>query len=215
MAFVNLKDLKANIGGQLRLTLNSSGVYQEKEWSGGKFNVFQYEVIQDGKPMTLDATDALKRKLDVLNTGDDFLLSMEQFTKEGQLIPYWKVEKVSKESANPQFENVKKSVNEFEVQLQKDKALKQQVNTTNSTFTNGARFGMIFNNAVKLYIANGMIWTKEQFVSEFNRVEGWVESCENKPNTPVDNNLARLQEQRIDASSPSNPVVVDEDELPF
>ena len=215
MAFVNLKDLKANIGGQLRLTLNSSGVYQEKEWSGGKFNVFQYEVIQDGKPMTLDATDALKRKLDVLNTGDDFLLSMEQFTKEGQLIPYWKVEKVSKESANPQFENVKKSVNEFEQQLQKDKALKQQVNTTNSTYTNGARFGMIFNNVVKLYIANGMMWTKEQFVSEFNRVEGWVESCENKPNTPVDNNLARLQEQRIDASSPSNPVVVDEDELPF
>ena len=215
MAFVNLKDLKANIGGQLRLTLNSSGVYQEKEWSGGKFNVFQYEVIQDGKPMTLDATDALKRKLDVLNTGDDFLLSMEQFTKEGQLIPYWKVEKVSKESANPQFENIKKSVNEFEVQLQKDKALKQQVNTTNSTYTNGARFGMIFNNVVKLYIANGMMWTKEQFVSEFNRVEGWVEFCENKPNTPVDNNLAKLQEQRIDASSPSNPVVVDEDELPF
>ena len=74
---------------------------------------------------------------------------------------------------------------------------------------------MIFNNVVKLYIANGMMWTKEQFVSEFNRVEGWVESCENKPNTPVDNNLARLQEQRIDASSPSNPVVEDEDDLPF
>ena len=218
MAFVNLKDLKANIGGQLRLTLNSSGVYQEKEWSGGKFNVFQYEVIQDGKPMTLDATDAIKRKLDenLISTGDDFLLSCEQYTnKEGQLLPYWKVEKISKESANPQFENVKKSVNEFEQQLQKDKALKQQVNTTNSTFTNGARFGMIFNNVVKLYIANGMMWTKEQFVSEFNRVEGWVESCENKPNTPVDNNLARLQEQRVDASSPSNPVVVDEDDLPF
>ena len=218
MAFVNLKDLKANIGGQLRLTLNSSGVYQEKQWTGGKFNVFQYEVIQDGKPMTLDATDAIKRKLDenLISTGDDFLLSCEQYTnKEGQLLPYWKIEKVSKESANPQFENVKKSVNEFEQQLQKDKALKQQVNTTNSTFTNGARFGMIFNNVVKLYIANGMMWTKEQFVSEFNRVEGWVESCENKPNTPVDNNLARLQEQRIDASSPSNPVVVDEDELPF
>ena len=218
MAFVNLKDLKANIGGQLRLTLNSSGVYQEKQWTGGKFNVFQYEVIQDGKPMTLDATDAIKRKLDenLISTGDDFLLSCEQYTnKEGQLLPYWKVEKISKESANPQFENVKKSVNEFEQQLQKDKALKQQVNTTNSTFTNGARFGMIFNNVVKLYIANGMMWTKEQFVAEFNRVEGWVESCENKPNTPVDNNLARLQEQRIDASSPSNPVVVDEDDLPF
>ena len=216
MAFVNLKDLKANIGGQLRLTLNSSGVYEEKEWQGKKFNTFKYEVLEDGKALTLDATDSLKRKLDLISTGDDFLLSWEQFTtNEGQLRNFWKVEKVSKESANPQFENVKKSVNEFEQQLQKDKALKQQVNTTNSTFTNGARFGMIFNNVVKLYIANGMMWTKEQFVSEFNRVEGWVESCENKPNTPVDNNLARLQEQRIDASSPSNPVVVDEDDLPF
>ena len=218
MAFVNLKDLKANIGGQLRLTLNSSGVYQEKQWTGGKFNVFQYEVIQDGKPMTLDATDAIKRKLDenLISTGDDFLLSCEQYTnKEGQLLPYWKVEKISKESANPQFENIKKSVNEFDQKLKADKAVKEAVQTTNATYTNGARFGMIFNNVVKLYIANGMMWTKEQFVSEFNRVEGWVESCENKPNTPVDNNLARLQEQRIDASSPSNPVVVDEDELPF
>ena len=218
MAFVNLKDLKANIGGQLRLTLNSSGVYQEKEWSGGKFNVFQYEVIQDGKPMTLDATDAIKRKLDenLISTGDDFLLSCEQYTnKEGQLLPYWIVEKISKESANPQFENIKKSVNEFDQKLKADKAVKEAVQTTNATYTNGARFGMIFNNVVKLYIANGMMWTKEQFVSEFNRVEGWVESCENKPNTLVDNNLAKLQEQRIDASSPSNTVVVDEDDLPF
>ena len=218
MAFVNLKDLKANIGGQLRLTLNSSGVYQEKQWTGGKFNVFQYEVIQDGKPMTLDATDAIKRKLDenLISTGDDFLLSCEQYTnKEGQILPYWKVEKISKESANPQFENIKKSVNEFDQKLKADKAVKEAVQTTNATYTNGARFGMIFNNVVKLYIANGMMWTKEQFVSEFNRVEGWVESCENKPNTPVDNNLARLQEQRVDASSPSNPVVVDEDDLPF
>ena len=210
MAFVNLKDLKANIGGQLRLTLNSSGVYQEKEWSGGKFNVFQYEVIQDGKPMTLDATDALKRKLDVLNTGDDFLLSMEQFTKEGQLIPYWKVEKVSKESANPQFENVKKSVNEFEQQLQKDKALKQQVNTTNTTYTNGARFGMIFNNVVKLFIKNGQSWTTEEFVNNFRRVEGWVEACEqpastptsSKPNEPLSNGL-------------QEPVQIADDDLPF
>jgi len=203
MAFVNLKDLKANIGGQLRLTLNSSGVYQEKEWSGGKFNVFQYEVIQDGKPMTLDATDALKRKLDLISTGDDFLLSMEQFTnKEGQLIPYWKVEKVSKESANPVFENVKKSVNEFEVQLQKDKALKQQVNTTNSTFTNGARFGMIFNNCIKLYIENGMKWTTDEFVNNFKRVEGWVEACENPSTIPA-------------ASKPNKPVQIAEDDLPF
>ena len=80
MAFVNLKDLKANIGGQLRLTLNSSGVYEEKEWQGKKLNTFKYEVLEDGKALTLDATDSLKRKLDLISTGDDFLLSWEQFT---------------------------------------------------------------------------------------------------------------------------------------
>jgi hypothetical protein len=216
MAFVNLKDLKANIGGQLRLTLNSGGVYEEKEWQGKKFNTFKYEVIEDGKVLTLDATDSLKRKLDVLNTGDDFLLSWEQFTtNEGQLRNYWKVEKVSKESANPVFDNVKKSVNEFEQQLQKDKQLKQQVNTTNSTFTNGARFGMIFNNCVRLYIENGMKWTKEEFAAEFSRVEGWVELCENKPNTPVSHNELKQYQRKIEEEYPEKPVQIDDDELPF
>ena len=216
MAFVNLKDLKANIGGQLRLTLNSSGVYEEKEWQGKKFNTFKYEVIQDGAVSTLDATDSLKRKLDTISTGDDFLLSWEQFTtNEGQIRNYWKVEKVSKESANPQFENVKKSVNEFEQQLQKDKQLKQQVNTTNSTFTNGARFGMIFNNCVRLYIENGMKWTKEEFAAEFSRVEGWVELCENKPNTPVSHNELKQYQRKIEEEYPEKPVQIDDDELPF
>ena len=216
MAFVNLKDLKANIGGQLRLTLNSGGVYEEKEWQGKKFNTFKYEVIEDGKVLTLDATDSLKRKLDVLNTGDDFLLSWEQFTtNEGQLRNYWKVEKVSKESANPVFDNVKKSVNEFDQKLKADKAVKEAVQTTNATYTNGARFGMIFNNVVKLFIENGQSWTTDEFVNNFKRVEGWVEACEGKPGTPVDNNLAKLQEQRIDAKSPSQPVQIDDDELPF
>ena len=203
MAFVNLKDLKANIGGQLRLTLNSSGVYEEKEWQGKKFNTFKYEVIQDNQVMSLDATDSLHRKLMAIPQGSDFLLSWEQFTtNEGQLRNYWKCEAVEKESANPVFENVKKSVNEFEQQLQKDKALKQQVNTTNSTFTNGARFGMIFNNCVRLYIENGMKWTTDEFVNNFKRVEGWVEACENPSTIPA-------------TSKPSEPVVVDEDELPF
>jgi|TARA_B100000073_G_C23728987_1_gene570186 hypothetical protein len=203
MAFVNLKDLKANIGGQLRLTLNSSGVYEEKEWQGKKFNTFKYEVIQDGQTMTLDATDSLKRKLDVLNTGDDFLLSWEQFTTdEGQLRNYWKVEKVSKESANPQFENIKKSVNEFDQKLKADKAVKEAVQTTNATYTNGARFGMIFNNVVKLFIENGQSWTTDEFVNNFKRVEGWVEACENPSTIPA-------------ASKPSEPVHIDEDELPF
>lgn len=216
MAFVNLKDLKANVGGQLRLTLNSGGVYEEKEWQGKKFNTFKYEVIEDGKALTLDATDSLKRKLDLISTGDDFLLSWEQFTtNEGQIRNYWKVEKVSKESANPQFDNVKKSVNEFDQKLKADKAVKEAVQTTNATYTNGARFGMIFNNVVKLYIANDMTWTTDEFVNNFKRVESWVEACEGKPGTPVENNLAKLQEQRIDAKSPSQPVQIDEDELPF
>ena len=203
MAFVNLKDLKANVGGQLRLTLNSSGVYEEKEWQGKKFNTFKYEVIQDGTVSTLDATDSLKRKLDLIKTGDDFLLSWEQFTTdEGQLRNYWKVEKVSKDSANPQFENIKKSVNEFDEKLKADKAVKEAVQTTNATYTNGARFGMIFNNVVKLYIANDMTWTTDEFVNNFKRVEGWVEACENPSTIPA-------------ASKPNEPVQIDDDELPF
>ena len=208
MAFVNLKDLKANVGGQLRLTLNSAGVYEEKEWQGKKFNTFKYEVIEDGKVLTLDATDSLKRKLDVLNTGDDFLLSWEQFTtNEGQIRNYWKVEKVSKDSANPVFDNVKKSVNEFDEKLKADKAVKEAVQTTNTTYTNGARFGMIFNNVVKLFIENGQSWTTDEFVNNFKRVEGWVEACENPSTIPA-------------ASKPNEPVSqeavqIDEDELPF
>ena len=203
MAFVNLKDLKANIGGQLRLTLNSSGVYEEKEWQGKKFNTFKYEVIQDGQTLSLDATDSLKRKLDTISTGDDFLLSWEQFTTDsGELRNYWKVEKVSKDSANPVFENIKKSVNEFDEKLKADKAVKEAVQTTNATYTNGARFGMIFNNVVKLYIANDMTWTTDEFVNNFERVEGWVEACENPSTIPA-------------ASKPNEPVQIDDDELPF
>ena len=208
MAFVNLKDLKANVGGQLRLTLNSAGVYEEKEWQGKKFNTFKYEVIQDNTISSLDATDSLHRKLMGIPQGSDFLLSWEQFTTQnGEQRNYWKCEPVSKESANPVFENVKKSINEFDQKLQADKAVKQAVETTNTTYTNGARFGMIFNNVVKLYIANDMIWTTDEFVSNFKRVEGWVEACENpkaipqasKPNEPVS----------------QEPVQINDDDLPF
>ena len=203
MAFVNLKDLKANIGGQLRLTLNSSGVYEEKEWQGKKFNTFKYEVIQDNQVMSLDATDSLHRKLMAIPQGSDFLLSWEQFTtNEGQLRNYWKCEAVEKESANPVFENVKKSVNEFDEKLKADKAVKEAVQTTNATYTNGARFGMVFNNCIKLYIENGMKWTTDEFVNNFKRVEGWVEACENPSTIPA-------------ASKPNEPVQIDDDELPF
>jgi len=216
MAFVNLKDLKANVGGQLRLTLNSAGVYEEKEWQGKKFNTFKYEVIQDGTISTLDATDALKRKLDAIPQGSDFLLSWEQFTTdEGQLRNYWKAEPVSKESANPVFDNVKKSVNEFDQKLQADKEVKQAVETTNQGYSNPARMGMIFNNTIKLYIANDMSWTTDEFVSNFKRVESWVEACEDKPGTPVSSNLEKLQEKRIEANTPSETVEVKEDDQPF
>jgi len=216
MAFVNLKDLKANVGGQLRLTLNSGGVYEEKEWQGKKFNTFKYEVIQDGTISSLDATDALKRKLDAIPQGSDFLLSWEQFTTdEGQLRNYWKAEPVSKESANPVFDNVKKSVNEFDQKLQADKAVKQAIETTNQGYSNPARMGMIFNNTIKLYIANDMSWTTDEFVNNFKRVESWVEACEDKPGTPVSSNLEKLQEKRIEANTPSETVEVKEDDLPF
>ena len=216
MAFVNLKDLKANVGGQLRLTLNSAGVYEEKEWQGKKFNTFKYEVIQDGTISSLDATDALKRKLDAIPQGSDFLLSWEQFTTdEGQLRNYWKAEPVSKDSANPVFDNVKKSVNEFDQKLQADKEVKQAVETTNQGYSNPARMGMIFNNTIKLYIANDMSWTTDEFVSNFKRVESWVEACEDKPGTPVASNLEKLQEKRIEANTPSETVEVKEDDLPF
>jgi len=208
MAFVNLKDLKANVGGQLRLTLNSGGVYEEKEWQGKKFNTFKYEVIQDGTVSTLDATDALKRKLDAIPQGSDFLLSWEQFTTdEGSIRNYWKCEPVSKESANPVFENVKKSINEFDQKLQADKAVKQAVETTNQAYSNPARMGMIFNNTIKLYIANDMIWTTDEFVNNFKRVEAWVEACENPKAIPQ-------------ASKPNEPVAeesvqINDDDLPF
>ena len=61
---------------------------------------------------------------------------------------------------------------------------------------------MIFNNCVRLYIENGMKWTTDEFVNNFNRVEGWVEACENPSTIPA-------------ASKPNEPVQIDDDELPF
>ena len=211
MAFVNLKDLKANIGGQLRLTLNSSGVYEEKEWQGKKFNTFKYEVVQDGQTMTLDATDSLKRKLDLINTGDDFLLSWEEFTKDGRLMNYWKLEKVSKESANPQFENVKKSVNEFEQQLQKDKAVKDKVQTTNSTYTNGAKIGMIFNQTCEQFRYFECAWTQEEFVDNFNRLSAYLDACENQKEKPFE---LPSGEKKVEPKV-EQPATYNADDLPF
>jgi hypothetical protein len=233
MAFINLKDLKANKGGQIKLTLQSNPVYQEREWANGKFNIFQYEVLKDGELFNLDATDSLKRKIDEknLNIGHSFLLSFEEFTnKEGQLIEYWKVDKVLEQLKDaPVYETLKpeyqSGTNEFEERLKKDKAekskaLNQQIATTNKTYTNGARFGMIFNNTVQLFIENGQSWTTPEFVKNFKRVETWVEACEQKPGTPQDPDYLE-QKQRVDEYKQSvidnttEPVTVSEDELPF
>lgn len=101
--FINLKDLKANIGSPIKLTLNSSAVYEQKEWKDGSFNVFNYKVLLENVEHELSATDALKRKLDELKVGDDFLLSWEEFTKDGQMRNYWKVVKED----NSGYDNIK------------------------------------------------------------------------------------------------------------
>ncbi len=232
MAFINLKDLKANIGGQIKLTLQSNPVYQEKQWQGGSFNTFTYEVLKDGELFNLDATDSLKRKIDAanLNIGHSFLLSFEEFTnKEGRLVQYWKVDKVLEQLKDaPVYETLKpeyqSGTNEFEERLKKDKAekskaLNQQIATTNKTYTNGARFGMIFNNTVQLFIENGQSWTTPEFVKNFKRVEAWVEACEQKPGTPEDHSYAKEQDQKtqkiVKETYSSQPVTIEEDELPF
>ena len=208
MSYIKLKDLMDNIGGQIKLTLKSKGSYRVVEFDGRKSNRFDYEVLKDNEPMVLSATDALHKKVNDLSVNDDFMLSFERFTNnENQVIKYWKVEKVEGDSP--------KSVNQFDEMLKRDKAVNKAVDQTKTTYTNGARFGMIFNNCVKLYIANEMVWTKEQFAEEFRRVENWVELCENKPNTPKPNNEAKMYEKRVVEMYPDEPTEIPEDELPF
>ena len=180
--FINLKDLKANIGSPIKLTLNSEPVFVEKEWQGRSFNVFNYRVLLNNTEHELSATDALKRKLDELKVGDDFLLSWEEFTKDGQLRNYWKVEKDDTTGYQNLKQPVSNGVNEFEQKLQESKA-EQAVVKTNKEYVSPARNGMIFNNTIKLYIANDMAWTQDEFVSNYKRVESFLDSCENAQET--------------------------------
>ena len=180
--FINLKDLKANIGSPIKLTLNSDPVFVEKEWQGRSFNVFNYRVLLNNTEHELSATDALKRKLDELKVGDDFLLSWEEFTKEGRLMNYWKVEKDDTTGYQNLKQPVSNGVNEFEQKLQESKA-QQAVVKTNKEYVSPARNGMIFNNTIKLYIANDMAWTQDEFVSNYKRVESFLDSCENAQET--------------------------------
>tara|TARA_X000001382_G_scaffold124858_1_gene109785 strand:- start:506 stop:1183 length:678 start_codon:yes stop_codon:yes gene_type:complete len=225
MAYINLKDLKQNIGGQLKLKLNSSGVFQEKEWQGKKFNTFKYEVVQDNQVLELDATDSLKRKLDILEVGDTFLLSWEEFTTdEGQLRNYWKVDKIHQpkqeqqdypvyETLKPEYSN---GTNEFDERIkrekeEKDRLLKNQVQNTTKTYTNGARFGMLFNQTMNLFIETGMSWTSNEFLENFKRVEGYVELCEGKAEEKVE----VKKEEKKTPQNLAEAVKITEDDLPF
>ena len=185
--FINLKDLKANIGSPIKLTLNSEPVFVEKEWQGRSFNVFNYRVLFNGVENELSATDSLKRKIDAeLKVGDDFLLSWEEFTKDNQLRNYWKIVKDDttgyQNLKQPVSNGVANGVNEFEQKLQESKA-EQAVVKTNKEYVSPARNGMIFNNTIKLYIANDMAWTQDEFVSNYKRVESFLDSCENAQET--------------------------------
>ena len=212
--FINLKDLKANIGSPIKLTLNSEPVFVEKEWQGRSFNVFNYRVLLNNTEHELSATDALKRKLDELNIGDDFLLSWEEFTKDGQLRNYWKVEKDDttgyQNLKQPVSNGVANGVNEFDQKLQESKA-EQAVVKTNKEYVSPARNGMIFNNTIKLYIANDMAWTQDEFVSNYKRVESFLDSCENAQETkPVELPVEKPVQQKV---APSATYTADD--LPF
>ena len=213
--FINLKDLKANIGSPIKLTLNSEPVFVEKEWQGRSFNVFNYRVLFNGVENELSATDSLKRKIDSeLKVGDDFLLSWEEFTKDGQMRNYWKVVKEDNSGyqnlKQPVSNGVANGVNEFEQKLQENKA-EQAVVKTNKEYVSPARNGMIFNNTIKLYIANDMAWTQDEFVSNYKRVESFLDSCENAQETkPVELPVEKPVQPKV---APSATYTADD--LPF
>ena len=212
--FINLKDLKANIGSPIKLTLNSEPVFVEKEWQGRTFNVFNYRVLLNNTEHELSATDALKRRLDELNIGDDFLLSWEEFTKDGQMRNYWKVVKEDNSGyqnlKQPVSNGVANGVNEFEQKLQENKA-EQAVVKTNKEYVSPARNGMIFNNTIKLYIANDMAWTQDEFVSNYKRVESFLDSCENAQETkPFELPVEKPVQPKAEPSQ-----TYSQDDLPF
>lgn len=212
--FINLKDLKANIGSPIKLTLNSDPVFVEKEWQGRSFNVFNYRVLLNNTEHELSATDALKRKLDELKVGDDFLLSWEEFTKDGQMRNYWKVVKEDNSGyqnlKQPVSNGVANGVNEFEQKLQESKA-EQAVVKTNKEYVSPARNGMIFNNTIKLYIANDMAWTQDEFVSNYKRVESFLDSCENAQETkPFELPVEKPVQPKAEPSQ-----TYSQDDLPF
>lgn len=206
MAFLDLKALKQNLGAKLKLTLQSTGVYQQKTYNGQSFNVFDYEVLQDNKLYTLGTSDALHRKLQPFKVGDSFHLSWEEFTKDGELRNYWKVE------IQPQDDSVKQTsngVNEFEQKLKNDQASKAVTQKSN-TFESGAKTGMLFNQTMEQFRYFKCTWTQQEFVDNFNRLSSYLYACENQSEKP---NLTKPKQ----VSSPpvNQPIEIKEDDLPF
>ncbi len=220
--FIDLKELKQKIGAQLKLKLKSSGVYVKKEYStpqGMKtFNIFEFQVEQAGDIYTLGASDSLKRKLDDLDLNDEFMLSWEEFTtKDGQLRNYWKVEAVP--MTKNEFDNY---VAQKTTDKQVDPVIAHKVVEKSVLATNGARFGMIFNNTFKLYTdpnVGNLSWTVEQFANEFIRVHRMVEACENIEITNNDNENPPAIEKKVEevqeVQKPVETQTYNADDLPF
>jgi len=225
--FINLKELKNNPGSKLKLVKKSMGEWVEKSYSTAQgqktFNICNFEVEQDGKIYELGASAALKRKLDELDQEDAFLLSYEEFTsKQGELRHYWKIDPIERtENAFTNYVADKTADNQVQPEV------KEKVLEKSTLATNGARFGMIFNNTFQLYKdpnVGNCSWTSEQFANEFLRVMRMVEACENieitKPGQPEKHDYLKEQEQRIEnkqnvIDNTTEPFQIEEDDLPF
>lgn len=191
MAYVDLKTLKNSPGSKLLMVLNSTHQRVEKEYNGRTFNVYDYNVIVDNQSTTLSASDALKRKLDDYGIGDSIYLSYEEFTNnEGQLRHYWKVE-------SSLTSNSSDNKNEFQKLL--DEKKKSLDNEASRPFVNnGARFGMIFNNAFKVYMQNDCQMSMQDFVDCFTRIESFVDACENRTEKPQEQPIKPVEDFSTD-----------------
>ena len=217
--YINLKQLKENPGQEIKIILNSGAEHEKKEYNGKSWNVFNYKVLMDNQEYSLEATDAIHRKIQLYKTGDCLNLSYEQFTNnEGQLRSYWKLEKFEK----PEYESVKSTGNgTFEQYAEKAKqaakdykqesTVADKIKEENTMRMNGARFGMIFNNVVRIFIANEMNMTTSDIVQCFKRVESWVDACEDPSSTPL---VTKVNEP-VANDVLDQPVTIEEDELPF
>ncbi len=205
MSYIDLKQLKNNPDTIATFILNSTPEREEKTYSGGTFQIWNYNVLQKGQNVVLGASDTLKRKLDAFSIGDEVSLSYSSFTKDGTLRYFWKVEAALR--SEQVAEQTTKSINEFDAMLKKEQAAKQPF------VNNGARFGMIFNNTMNVYMKQGLSWTQQQFVENFNRIESFVDACENQETKPEKQNAAK--DLKTVENGFVETVEIKEDDLPF